>query len=115
MGNQVRSWSILREPLFRPGEQRLAIEREGLPVGEISRASITEQAFGEGRATLWDSGEFTIRAQGSEHLVLEFHGTRLSGQYELRRMRWYPGNRWLLKNVTQITPAAKPRHITPGD
>ncbi|MBZ5498711.1 MAG: hypothetical protein LAP85_20125 [Acidobacteriia bacterium] len=95
--NVVRSWSMLKEPPERKGERRLAIEREELSVGEISRTRIEEEAFGSGRAQVWDGGAVTVAAASPERLVLIFAGSRLTGRYELRRMRWYPGNRWLLE------------------
>lgn len=93
----VRSWSMLKEPPERKGERRLAIEREALSVEEIGRPRIEEEAFGSGRAQVWDRGDATIAASSPERLVLTLAGARLTGRYELRRMRWYPGNRWLLE------------------
>jgi hypothetical protein len=96
-GDLVRSFSMLKEPPARKGERRLAIEREALSVEEISRPRIGEEAFGSGKAQVWDGGEATITAASPAHLVLILEGAKLAGRYELRRMRWYPGNRWLLE------------------
>jgi hypothetical protein len=96
-GDHVRSFSMLKEPPRRKGERRLAIEREALSVEEISRPRIGEEAFGFGKARVWDGGEATIAAATPTHLVVIFEGAKLVGRYELRRMRWYPGNRWLLE------------------
>lgn len=93
----VRSWSLLKEPPLRVGERRLAIEREQLAAGEITRRYISEEAFGTGKAQLWDGGEVHIKAVSPERLVLIFKGGKMTGHYELRRMRWYPGNRWMLE------------------
>jgi hypothetical protein len=93
----VRSWSLLKEPPLRTGEKRLAVERERLSVEEISRPFLEEEAFGKGRARAWDRGEVTITVVTPERLVMVFAGDKMTGRYELRRMRWYPGNRWLLE------------------
>jgi bifunctional non-homologous end joining protein LigD len=93
----VRSWSLLREPPLRTGKWRLAVERERLSVEEIGRPFLEEEAFGTGRARIWDRGEVTITAASPERLVMVFAGEKMTGQYQLRRMRWYPGNRWLLE------------------
>jgi len=95
-----RSWSLLREPPLREREQRLAIEREGIPAEEATRKTVTEQAFGTGKVYSWDEGDASITRLTPDHLILEFRGNRIVGTYELRRMRWYPGNRWLLKKLT---------------
>jgi DNA ligase D-like protein (predicted 3'-phosphoesterase) len=93
----VRSWSLLREPPLRTRKRRLAVEREQLSVEEISRPFLEEEAFGTGRARIWDRGEVAITVVTPERLVLVFAGNKMTGRYELRRMRWYPGNRWLLE------------------
>jgi len=96
-GDTARSWSLMKEPPERADERRLAIEREELPVAAISGPRIEEEAFGVGRVRAWDSGEAAVTVDTQDRLVLVFSGKRLQGQYELRRMKWYPGNRWLLQ------------------
>ena len=95
--DQVRSWSLLKEPPSRKGERRLAVEREALSAEQISRPFIEEDAFGTGRVQVWDSGEAVISLKSPGRMVLLLEGGRLQGRYELRRMRWYPGNRWLME------------------
>jgi bifunctional non-homologous end joining protein LigD len=92
----LRSWSLLKEPPSRDGERRLAIERESFTKDSIDSKSFEERAFGVGRVSLWDEGEFEIETASPRLLVLTLMGAKLTGKYEFRRMRWYPGNRWLL-------------------
>jgi bifunctional non-homologous end joining protein LigD len=92
----LRSWSLLKTPPLRFGERRLAIERESFPADSIHSGSFEEEAFGLGRVSAWDRGEVEVQAQSPWHLALVFKGGKVSGDYELRRMLWYPGNRWLL-------------------
>ncbi len=100
----LRCWSLLREPPCRIGEQRLAIEREGLPRELVGRPSIYEEAFGEGKVYSWDTGKVDIEEASSRRIVMIFRGKKMSGRYELRRMTWYPGNRWLLKKIGTANP-----------
>jgi DNA ligase D-like protein (predicted 3'-phosphoesterase) len=93
----IRSWSLLKEPPTRKGERRLAVEREALSVAQISGPIIEEDAFGPGRAQIWDSGAAVITAALPGRVGLLLEGNRLRGRFELRRMRWYPGNRWLME------------------
>jgi len=92
----LRSWSMLKEPLLQQGEKRLAIERESFPLEFIDQEIFEEQAFGRGAVVEWDSGEVEVGMPSPRHLLLQFAGQKISGNYELRRMSWYPGNRWLL-------------------
>ena len=94
---RIRSWSLLKEPPTHKGEKRLAVERESMSAEQISRPIIEEESFGAGRALVWDQGMVSIAAVLPGRLVLNFQGEKLCGRYELRRMRWYPGNRWLLE------------------
>jgi bifunctional non-homologous end joining protein LigD len=95
----LRSWSLLKEPPGRFGERRLAIERESFPAEAINSSSFEEQAFGQGRVSIWDQGEVEVKVLSPRHLAMVFRGGKMSGNYEFRRMLWYPGNRWLLTKL----------------
>ena len=92
----LRSWSLLKELPQQNGARRLAVERESFPVESLNSRSFEEEAFGQGRVVSWDEGDVEVRTVSPRHLVLIFKGSRITGKYELRRMLWYPGNRWLL-------------------
>jgi bifunctional non-homologous end joining protein LigD len=102
----LRSWSLLKEPPCQEGERRLAIERESFSTDSIDSRHFEEEAFGMGRVSAWDQGEVTFEAASARLLVLTFTGEKISGKYEFRRMRWYPGNRWLLTKL-RTRPAAR--------
>lgn len=97
--NVLRSWSLLRELPQRRGEKRLAIERESFTTESIGSQAFEEQAFGLGRVRAWDTGDVDIKVISPKHMVLVFYGEKISGNFEIRRTRWYPGNRWLLKKL----------------
>ena len=101
----LRGWSLLREPPLRPGQSRLAIERESFRPDAIHAGLFSEEAFGCGKVWTWDSGEVAVTRVGQSEFVLEFSGRRLQGVYRLSRTRWYPGNRWILRKL----PGAKSR------
>ena len=94
---RFRSWSLLQDLPEKGGQRRLAIEREEVIPTEIFRSRFEEQAFGEGPARVWDEGAVEITEISSRHFALAFEGGKLIGKYRLRRMPWYPGNRWLLE------------------
>jgi DNA ligase D-like protein (predicted 3'-phosphoesterase) len=95
----LRSWSLLKEPPRRQGEKRLGIERESFSVDSINSQNFEEEAFGLGRVSCWDEGEVEFEVSSARLLVLDFSGAKISGRYEFQRMRWYPGNRWLLTKL----------------
>ena len=95
----LRCWSLLKEPPASGGGSRLAIERESYAAVDIGAVRFNEEAFGEGRVQTWDAGDVDIVATSARQLDLIFQGAKLSGRYRLRRMRWYPGNRWLLEKL----------------
>ena len=99
MNEVMRSWSLLREPPLRRGERRLAIERESFTVESINCRNFEEEAFGLGRVRTWDQGEFELDAISAKQLAVTFQGSKLAGKYEFHRMRWYPGNRWILTKL----------------
>lgn len=95
----LRSWSLLKELPLRTGERRLAIERESFSLDSIESRLYEEEAFGMGSVSIWDRGETTIESTSAGLLQLTFAGNKVSGKYEFRRMRWYPGNRWILTKL----------------
>jgi len=95
----LRSWSLLKEPPRVPGERKLAIERESFPAESIGSQNFEEEAFGQGRVWVWDEGEVKVEVASPRILLLEFAGSKIMGAYQLRRMLWYPGNRWLLTKL----------------
>lgn len=97
--NILRSWSLLREPPRQRGEKRLAIERERFTAESIGSRAFEEEAFGIGRVRAWDTGDVDIQMVSPGHLKFVFRGDKVSGNYEIRRMHWYPGNRWLLEKL----------------
>jgi DNA ligase D-like protein (predicted 3'-phosphoesterase) len=96
----LRSWSLLKEPPTRGGEKRLAVERESFPPQAAVARSIEERAFGHGKVSVWDEGEADIAMPSEGVLTFSFRGKRLAGPFELRRMKWYPGNHWLLTKIS---------------
>jgi bifunctional non-homologous end joining protein LigD len=107
----LRTWSLLKEPPNRNGDKRLAIEREHFQVEAIVDKHFEEQAFGHGRVYIWDEGLVGIQTLSSTNLMLDFHGGKMLGTYQLRKTRWYPGNRWMLTKMQKSSgspPKAQP-------
>jgi DNA ligase D-like protein (predicted 3'-phosphoesterase) len=97
----LRSWSLLKVPPMQPGERRLAVERENFPVESLNRKNYEEEAFGQGRILIWDEGGVEVKIASPKILMLELMGAKVTGTYELRKMIWYPGNRWMFTKLRQ--------------
>jgi DNA ligase D-like protein (predicted 3'-phosphoesterase) len=95
----LRSWSLLREPPRRRGEKRLAIERESFTADSIECRAFEEEAFGLGKVQAWDKGDVEVKVLAPGRMAFLFRGARMTGGYEIQQMRWYPGNRWMLKKI----------------
>jgi DNA ligase D-like protein (predicted 3'-phosphoesterase) len=95
----LRSWSLLKEPPLRPGERRLAVERENFSVESLNSKKFEEEAFGQGRIIVWDEGGVEVKVASPRTLVIRLMGNKVMGTYEFRKMIWYPGNRWLLTKL----------------
>jgi hypothetical protein len=96
-GERLRCWSLLKEPPLAAGQSRLAIERESFAAEAIHARRFEEQAFGLGNVRTWDEGTVQVSPVTPRHLVLVFGGNKLAGRYEMKKMRWYPGNKWLME------------------
>lgn len=103
----LRSWSLLKEPPRQVGTRRLAIERESRPAEWIDANIFEEEAFGRGKVVVWDQGDAEIQILSPRQWILDFRGAKMAGRYELRRMLWYPGNRWLLTMKRSAEPVGR--------
>jgi hypothetical protein len=109
--DELRCWSLLKEPPLRNGERRLAVERENFPLEAVAARNLEEQAFGSGNVYIWDSGIVELKVLAPTNIMLIFHGSIVAGTYQFRRMAWYPGNRWMLTKVRPLPSDSHPeRH-----
>ncbi len=97
------SWAITRGPSLDPKEKRLAVRTEDHPIGYLGfEGVIPKDSYGAGRVMLWDLGHWqplepAAKGLAKGHLSFAIHGRRLTGRWELVRMR-REGKRenWLL-------------------
>jgi hypothetical protein len=82
------------------------VERESFPVEAVRGRVFDEEAFGQGRVAVWDEGGVEVKVLLPRRLLVVLTGTKVIGTYELRKMIWYPGNRWLLTKLR--TPESAP-------
>lgn len=105
------SWAVPKGPSLNPKDKRLAIQVEDHPLDyRTFEGIIPEGNYGAGKVILWDEGAYTV--PGAEnlkdleskiaaglakgHLEIELHGKKLSGEFDLIRIKSDEKNTWLL-------------------
>ena len=106
MDGALASWSVPKGPSYDPGVKRLAIQTEDHPLeyGKFE-GRIPDGEYGAGDSLIWDNGTCDSVPPGQlsqqrkkGHLVVEFKGHKLNGQWHLVRTHGgAPGKaQWLL-------------------
>jgi DNA ligase D-like protein (predicted 3'-phosphoesterase) len=101
----LRSWAVPKGPSLDPGERRLAVpvEDHSMEAGEFEGVHEGSRR-GTGAVIIWDEGTAQIEQQGSGHLTVTLHGTKLNGRFGLTRT----GERsWILVKASD-------EHARPG-
>ncbi|HYY51894.1 MAG TPA: DNA ligase D [Myxococcales bacterium] len=131
MDGALASWSVPKGPTYDPGIKRLAIQTEDHPLEYGSfEGRIPDGEYGAGDSLIWDNGSCDSIPPGklSEqrkkgHIVVEFHGKKLQGQWHLVRTHGgAPGKaQWLIfkakdgkENPAYDVIAERPESVVSG-
>ncbi|MEV0295902.1 ATP-dependent DNA ligase [Nocardia sp. NPDC050710] len=88
------SWAVPKGPPTSPEQNRLAVHTEDHPLEYLDfHGAIPKGQYGAGEMTIWDSGTYETEKWRDDEVIVEFHGTRLTGRYALIRTN---GNQWLM-------------------
>jgi len=94
----LRSWAVPKGPSADTHDKRLAVRVEDHPLEYIDfQGEIPEGQYGAGRVEIWDSGEYEMIEESEGFMRFRLQGERLRGTWKLIRMRWKPGDNWLLQ------------------
>ena len=102
LGGVLKSWAIPKGPCLDPSVKRLAVEVEDHPIeyGNFE-GTIPKGEYGGGTVILWDKGTWSsidedpLNAYHSGHLSIELNAYKLSGRWDLIRLK-NTKNQWLL-------------------
>ena len=104
-GGVLLSWAVTRGPSFDPKEKRLAVRTEDHPIPYLTfEGTIPKGEYGGGTVMLWDIGSWRPDGDveyglGKGHLRFQLYGRRLSGSWDLVRIKGKPSEKrenWLL-------------------
>ena len=104
-GGVLLSWAVTRGPSFDPGEKRLAVRTEDHPIPYLTfEGTIPKGEYGGGTVMLWDIGSWRPDGDveyglGKGHLRFQIYGRRLTGSWDLVRIKGRPNEKrenWLL-------------------
>jgi DNA ligase D-like protein (predicted 3'-phosphoesterase) len=99
----MRSWAVPKGPSYDPGERRLAMAVDDHPMSWNEFEGVIGPGYGAGTVIVWDQGTYRnaldadmadALAEGYARFVLE--GSKLRGEWSLRRMSGQKKESWLL-------------------
>lgn len=99
------SWAVTRGPSLDPADKRLAVRTEDHPIPYLTfEGVIPPRQYGAGTVMLWDLGHWrplddVDRGLAKGHLRFQLYGRRLTGLWDLVRIKGKPSERrenWLL-------------------
>lgn len=99
-GGEIRSWILPRGIPEKVSGRRIAIEEHVLTAGKDK--GVTEDLYGQGDSSTWDSGGFALHTENKIKYIFTAHGTKLSGKFLLHNPgwgRWTKKKLWVLEKV----------------
>lgn len=93
----LKSWAVPKGMPEQEGEKRLAIQVEDhlLEFADFEGA-IPEGEYGAGTIEIWDRGSYEAAQWSDQAIVVELHGQRLRGRFNLVRFPRGGANAWLI-------------------
>ena len=93
------SWAVTRGPSLDPADKRLAVRTEDHPLPYLTfEGTIPKGQYGAGTVMLWDLGHWrplddVDYGLGKGHLRFQLYGRRLTGLWDLVRIKGNPSDR----------------------
>jgi DNA ligase D-like protein (predicted 3'-phosphoesterase) len=99
----MRSWAVPKGPSYDPGERRLAMAVDDHPMSWNEFEGVIGPGYGAGTVIIWDEGTYRNSLDASMADALEdgyarfvLEGSKLRGEWSLRRMSGQRKESWLL-------------------
>ena len=96
------SFAVPQGPPLVAGKRRLAVHTEDHPIEYLTFHGVIPDGYGAGSMTIWDQGTYDLLLEkpgtgekGGEYKI-QFHGTRLVGEYVIVQTTAHEGRDWLM-------------------
>ena len=98
----LASFAVPQGPPLVAGKRRLAVHTEDHPIEYLTFHGVIPDGYGAGSMTIWDQGTYDLLMEkpgtgekGGEYKI-QFHGTRLVGEYVIVQTTAHEGRDWLM-------------------
>ena len=92
----LASWAVTQGPPLEGGKRRLAVHTEDHPLEYLTFHGVIPDGYGAGTMTIWDSGTYDLIKDSPSEYKVDFHGTRLNGEWVLVQTKQNEGRDWLM-------------------
>ena len=102
MNGVLVSFAVPQGPPLVPGKRRLAVHTEDHPIDYLTFHGVIPDGYGAGTMTIWDEGTYDLLLEKPEQggkrgeYKVQFHGTRLTGEYVIVQTTAHEGRDWLM-------------------
>ncbi len=90
------SFAVTQGPPLEAGKRRLAVHTEDHPLEYLTFHGVIPDGYGAGSMTIWDEGTYDLIKDSPNEYKVEFHGTRLKGEWVLVQTKQNEGRDWLM-------------------
>ena len=96
----AKSWAIPKEPPRKIGEKRLAIPVADHDISYMKwEGTIPKGQYGAGTVKVWDSGYYEPIEISANKFIIDIHGKKLKGKYNLVKFR---DKNWLFFKAKEV-------------
>lgn len=85
----LKSWAVPKKPSKDPNTKRLAVQvnDHNLDYADFE-GEIPEGQYGAGKVEIWDSGTYELLEKSKNKYIIDIHGDKLKGTYNLIRTKF---------------------------
>ncbi|MFO7872384.1 MAG: DNA polymerase ligase N-terminal domain-containing protein [Candidatus Undinarchaeales archaeon] len=85
----LKSWAVPKKPSKDPNTKRLAVQVDDHKLDYADfEGEIPEGQYGSGTVEIWDSGTYELLEKSKNKYIIDIHGKKLKGTYNLIRTKF---------------------------
>jgi bifunctional non-homologous end joining protein LigD len=106
------SWAVPKNLPETTSVNHLAVHTEDHPLEYLTfHGTIPKGQYGAGQMTIWDTGTYDAEKFRDDEVIVNLHGSRVSGRYALIQTN---GDQWLAHRMKEQERPEAPMLATPG-